>query len=225
MGRGVVLLIVCAVLLAAVIVTRPREDEPPEERSARRSPSQAELTFMPTRDPETAPVSEGRTVALGDTNVLLRYPEGFELAVDGAQLVQAQADGACGDGFEYCVYPQSRPPGVVAAGLGVSRRTDLDSEAACVLDPNAAFADSLPTVGGGGDHATATFGWVAGEVAGGRSATELRRLYFGGACFEFVTRVVAGSPELATALGSELTAIVAGVALPDGRTGLWSSGR
>src|SRR5690606_10762791 len=84
---------------------------------------------------------------------------GFELAVDGAQLVQAQADGACGDGFEYCVYPQSRPPGVVAAGLGVSRRTDLDSEAACVLDANAAFADSLPTVGGGGDHATATFGW------------------------------------------------------------------
>lgn len=225
MGRGVVLLIVCAVLLAAVIVTRPWEDEPAEARTALGPEARSELTFMPTRSVEPAPMSEGRTVTLGGTDVLLRYPEGFELAVDGAQLAQAQAGGACGDGFEYCIYPASRAAGVVSAGLGVSRRTDLTSEADCVLDPTAEFTGNLPQVAGGGDHAIATFGWMEGDVAQGSSATELRRLYFGGACFEFVTHVVAGSREVAAAEGSQLAAIVEGVALPDGRSGLWSSGR
>lgn len=223
MGRGVILLFVCAVLLAAVIVTRPWE--PPAEPDARNG-AESSLTYMPTSEPQSQPpAGDGRTVSLGEADVLLRYPEGYALGVDGEQVDDSVASQACVEGFDYCVYPSDEVAQGGRAGVTVSHREDLGSEAACVLDPSEQFEDQLPRVSGGGDHATAYFGWLESSTAGGHEGTGLRRLYFGGHCFEFVTNVVADSAERATALREQLSAIVADVALPDGRTGLWSAGR
>lgn len=222
-GRGVVLLFVCAVLLAAVIVTRPWEA--PEEPEARND-AQSSLTFMATSEPSSAPpAGDGRTVSLGGSNVLLRYPEGYGLAVDGQEVDEFAAAQACSDAFDYCVFPSELQVEGEMAAVSVSHREDLRSEAACVLDPTERFTDQLPTVGGGGDHATANFGWLESRSAGGVEATGLRRLYFGGDCFEFVTLLVGTSEEKAQGLRAQLVRIVEDVTLPDGRTGLWSPGR
>lgn len=221
MGRGVVLLIVSAVLLAAVIVTRPWDDTADARRP---DPAASTLTVMPASEPEQRPPpGDGRTVSLGDANVLLRYPEGYTLVVDGDQLDKAAAK-ACGSTFEYCLFPSTTGAQEGSAGLAVTQRQDLETEASCVLDPTAEFADRLPSVGGGGDHATATFGWIDDTAESGGEGTGLRRLYFDGTCFEFVTRVFAGSAEEKASMRQGLSAILDDVALPDGRTGLWSSG-
>lgn len=222
-GRGVLLLIVCAVLLAAVIVTRPWEAPAgPDARDG----AENSRTLMPASEPRpTQPAGDGRTVSLGGSNVLLRYPEGYALAVDGQQVAEPTAAQTCGAAFDYCVFPADGPPEGEIAGVTVAHREDLGSEAACVLDPTVQFADRLPTVGGGGDHATANFGWLDSRSAGGYEATGLRRLYFGGDCYEFVTVLVAGSQDQVQELRAELVGIVDDVTLPDGRTGLWSPGR
>lgn len=215
------LLLVCAVLLAAVVVTRPWEETEltAAEVGATATPA------IPTRENLVqAPPGDGRTVSIGDSNVLLRYPEGFGLAADEAQLDEATASGACRDGFDYCVYPESSPSTVRSSGLRVSTRPDLGSEAACVLDPNPEFADRLPKVGGGGDHATAAFGEVRENSDDGVISVALHRLYFRGHCFELQTRVVSADDEASEAAGEGLSAIVERVALPDGRSNLWSSG-
>ncbi len=218
MGRGVVLLVVCALLLAGAILTRQREPLVAAPIAAAAvSPAAAQVES----EPEAVP---GRSVTLVDTRAVLRFPEGYQLAVEPAQLEPAGAQDSCTDAFEYCIYATS-PEAAAAAGMSVHVRGDLPTEADCVLEPLPGFEANLPEVGGAGDHATARFGTVASTSADATLTLGLRRLHFDGVCYEFVSRVLTEAPQEPAEARSGLNAIVDGLMLPDGRSGLWAAGR
>ncbi len=244
MGRGAVLIVVCVLLLGGALVMGPwqrgrGETERAMESAnlvaeaasraggpASRSGEEADGSGLPAAVSEPPP-GASRSLRLGATRVELPLPDGYELAEaeeapdDAAAAV---ADDACTEDYDYCVYAPTAN-GAESAGLTVRLRYDLESEADCVLEPLAGFEDNLPSVSGSSDHAAARFGTVARPAGDEVVTTSLRRLSYRGVCLEFVARVVTAAGERADAARQELAAIVDGVRLPDGRSGLWSGRR
>ncbi len=227
-GRAVVVVLVGALLAAAALVTRPwqRRDVPATGPAAGSAVATSGTpAALEEASPAAAPAAAtGRWVDLPATRAKLRLPEGYAVAEDPADLSAVEAAAACPPAVDYCVYalPGSGAP---AAGLGVTVRGDLASEADCALEPLPGFEANLPSVSGSSDHVAARFGTVARPAAGATVTTGLRRLHFGGVCFEFVSRVVTSGGQQPEAARGEVVAIVDGLTLPDGRSRLWTGGR
>lgn len=232
MGRSVVVLVMCAFLLGgAMVMDRRQRDQGGTEAGPGQgdaSPGAGERAVAaelaqapaaaPARGAAAPPASVGRlTVA----RVSVPMPSGYGLAVEPEELAVAGAREACEGSFDYCLYAVDD----AAKGLAVNLRGDLRSDVDCALEPLPGFEGSLPGVGGTADHVTARFDAVSHETAGGVVTVALDRLRYGGVCYEFVSRVAAPDGPSADEAGRELAAIVDGVRLPDGRSGLWVGGR
>ncbi len=173
------------------------------------------------RAEDTAPGSATR-VSLAGSRLVMLVPPGFAVAADADEVAAAGATAACPEDFDRCVYVADESG---AAGVAVTVREDLDSEAACVLDPSPGFEASLPSVRGSEDHVVALFGTVTLPGDGEGVALGLRRLRYAGVCYELVSRAVAPQGEPVDAAEARLAPVLNGVTLPDGRSALWAGGR
>jgi len=221
MGRGVVLLVVCAILLGGAVVMGNRQS--PEGDGTVALVASAWEGQAPAAErasqPRTAPA--GRSVRLSDGGVVLPVPDGFQAVAGGVE--DPAAASSCPSGYDYCLYDAAAGGG--AAALAVRLRDDLASDSDCALDPSPGFEGVPPRVTGTGDHVAARFGGLATASAGQVEAAGLRRLRYGGVCYELVARAVAPDGAAAEAAIRGLAALADALTLPDGRSGLWAGGR
>lgn len=177
------------------------------------------------------------TLVLADGQVLISYPPGFELAVTTDQLVLDAHIPPCDEGFDYCIYigpVEFEGTTFASAGLGIEARVDLTNEADCMLTQPDGYRDLVPVVAGASDFATTLYHGIDQGTAGHYSTGTLGRLYYDSVCYEFETRVAqsqyanypTGTIEEFDAAdqvrtSERLMAVMARVALPDGRDSLW----
>lgn len=177
------------------------------------------------------------TLVLADGQVLISYPPGFQLAVTPEQLMLDAQIPPCDEGFDYCIYVEPvefEGTNFSSAGLGIEARADLTNEADCMLTQPDGYLDLVPVVAGASDFATTLYHGIDQGAAGHYSTGSLGRLYYDSVCYEFETRVAqaqfANYPtgtieefdaEDQVRTSERLTAVMARVALPDGRDSLW----
>ena len=188
-------------------------------------------------DQSRADANLDTTLVLADGEVLISYPPGFGLAVTQEQLLHDAQIPPCDEGFDYCIYVEPEEfegTNFSSAGLGIQARTDLTNEADCMLTQPDGYLDLVPIVAGASDFATTLYHGIDQGAAGHYSTGSLGRLYYDSACYQFETRVAqaqfanypTGTIEEFDAAdqartSDRLMAVMARVALPDGRNSLW----
>lgn len=171
---------------------------------------------------------------LSDGSITLSYPStDFALATTSADINVSSYIPPCNGNFDDCLYyiATSTYAGTnfETAGIRIDERTDLTTESQCLNAEPDGFTGVTSTIATSSEYAASTFPEVGGAAAGHFANGSLYRLFYGGSCYEFETRVgqtdfynyPSGTVQQFTtadeaALQSELQSILATITLPDG---------
>ncbi len=137
------------------------------------------------------------TLSLSGGAVTLHYPAGMSLATAEDEVRASSTIPPCDDGFEYCLYvPQTsyENTNFRVAGMAIRPRPELGAPISCLLTQPPGFVGLQPGLAvdqdGSGSLSTARFGDLTDGAAGTYATGEARRLWAGGACYDFTVRVV-----------------------------------
>ena len=139
----------------------------------------------------STPVTTSETLSFG--NLTLAYaPSGFALATTPDQVTVKSYIPPCDPAFNYCLYYNGSAytgTNFESAGLGIQKRTDLATAAACLSTPPAGYTNMKPTMASTTEYTLSTFTPLGDAGAGHYSFGSLYRLSYSGSCYEFQTRI------------------------------------
>ncbi|MDE1945313.1 MAG: hypothetical protein KGI03_03525, partial [Patescibacteria group bacterium] len=149
----------------------------------------------PPAGEQSNPFASGTPAALtlaGGT-VSLSYPQGvYGLAVAGEPLLAHPYIPPCDSPFDYCIYRVGADYASTtfeSAGIRISRRADLASQASCLSTPPAGYANAAPITVTNPSYAAGAFGPLSDAATGHESSGTVYPLWAGGSCTEFETRI------------------------------------
>lgn len=171
--RSILVSIICFIVIAVIAVGLSNEK-----------------TSVPNASSSTAPLF---TQTVSDGVIIFGIPADFGVAVTKEQALVRSYIPPCDENFDYCVYYSSSTyagTNFESAGIRVSKRPDLGTEQVCL----SAFPDGYsqvpaPNILKKPSYATSAFAPVGDAATGHYASGTLYRLFAGGACYEFETRI------------------------------------
>lgn len=148
----------------------------------------------PSTVPPGQPAAATTTsLTLAGGTVSLAYPGGtYALAVAGEPLSVHSYIPPCDSPFDYCIYRVGTDYASTtfeSTGIRISRRGDLTSQSSCLSQSPAGYASSSPVTVSNPGYAAAVFGPLGNAATGHYATGDLYRLWAGGGCTEFETRI------------------------------------
>jgi hypothetical protein len=157
-------------------------------------PKEPELTNQNTVSPVTKP---DFNQSISDGVVKITFPESkFGLATNESQVLVTSYIPPCDPDFNYCLYytdSNYKGTNFESAGLRITRRLALTTEATCILTPPLGFAASVKpnATTTAATHSSSIFAGIGNAGAGHYSKGSIYRLYVAEnkSCYEFETRI------------------------------------
>lgn len=232
LGIALIFIVVIAVITAGVlwVLGSGNQGGGPITPNASSTASGTVPTLVLNTTTSTANGSE----SVSDGTITFTVPSDFDLAVNQQQILTKSYIPPCDADFNYCLYyvgTAYQGTNFESAGIRIYKRTDLTTQSACMTTAPTGYSNFTPTSTTVGDYSVSEFTPLGDAAAGHFSSGTLYRLFYGGACYEFETRIgqsdygnyPVGTIQQFTAadeaaLQSEINNILGGITLPSGET-------
>lgn len=153
-------------------------------------------TISPPATTSTTTTANPSAQTTSDGTIIFATPSDFGLATTASQVLVKSYIPPCEDGFNYCLYYNGdayKGTNFESAGLSITKRADLTTEASCLTTPPPNYDASIKpnATSTSSDYATSVFNNVGDAGAGHLASGMLYRLFVrsNSSCYEFLARV------------------------------------
>jgi hypothetical protein len=125
-------------------------------------------------------------------DIVFGVPDDFGFAVNKDQILVHSYIPSCDENFDYCIYYNGNKyegTNFEAAGVRISKRTDLQSKETCLQTSPEGYIDFQSKILDQGNYSTSVFSPMNNAGAGHFASGKLYRLFVDGSCYEFETRI------------------------------------
>ncbi len=139
------------------------------------------------------PVTSSTTQRIATDGALsIVYSSAFSLAHKPEEISKQSYIPPCEQGFVFCLYYTGKDydgTNFDGAGLGVVKRSDIDTESECLDTPPEGYTDVTPISRRETEYSVSAFPRLGDAAAGHYSHDEFYRLYTQSTCYEFLGRI------------------------------------
>lgn len=176
-------LVIMAVVLIVILLGALYFARPVQAPSMPQVPSGAVTTNTDTASGQTTVTPAGLGFTVSDP---------YALATTEGQVMAKAVIPPCDAGFDYCIYrngTEYAKTNFESAGIGITQRKDLPSQASCINTQPEGYNGLKPKTTSGNGYVIGAYSPIGGGAAGSTEGGVDYRLWYGSTCYDLRTRV------------------------------------